>query len=1481
MIPENLTSSLSGLLDSFPLTEILIVLAILVTLYILFRVIAYIIKRKRYSKEVSSLKKDLMVWSVLSSLIRGGKTSDKAKVELTQKIQELNDDFTTGLKYLDDNRYLGQSQPWFVLLGEPVSGKTTLLNKSDVELKTAREPAGRKPTVTFRVNRSAVVLDVAGEIFFDRWVGTSSAEWTELCHLINTKHSSFPLSGVILTIPADSLLADDAKITAKKAGLIQSELSRLTNTLHMHLPCYVLVTKLDTVVGFREFFVDFDEKRSSQVFGDYGDSTKFNPDKFDAFFADLENRLTDMMLAIMMGQKPRELSSAGQNRLMYTAGMYLFISSLRQLVPNLRAYIEKIFPDQYGEGEPDLIYKGFFFTSAEDQGICLSDDFARFKNQDIDSVPLADPNPPSSHPYFIDRLLSDFIFPNRREAYFSQRAELRRHVPVAICSAVMLFLSLVYLYGAFVTAPDMQLKFRETQSYYHDLAQLMANQSLSDSPLLGTTPQGSGVLHFDEPMAHDHSFSRINFFNQVQMNLDKELSIPLVFRPASWLLFGLNDQIGLTKRYQLLNYLQTQMAFVPMIDALNYNLSQNRGAPFTLAKSKAYFLHLSLSIPGISGVDLSPDDSTSRTMLSFIDYLFPSLNENSRMKLARYYARYDFYEDFVTQSLLLDPLYLSACTSATRDLISNWTSLQNYPDTPYVDLRDDILAANELVAVYNRILKSNQINLSEMSQYDLEQLVIDFSDLSNQVDRYAKVISIDARRLLVNVGAEKKDANNKEKRKEDSSLGVFERSYHAYRGILDDDFSRLSDFIRQKLKKNDSNSSIFSNLSPESLAGIKNKVTEKLEAEYKNLNDIVVKAKSSILFKSADGSPLDDQHLGSGIDIKFNYDVLNDLLKLCKYGDASRSDNSPRNFMRRFIAIDSDYRHQLQLLENYIEHNSDNEMVAQLGVFFKKFLLAKDYVNKYKLTQQLLKYYPSVTSTLSAMTRMSNILSDTPFELSDDMFSNISIGTASDILGGFDIRPEFNPSGYLNYLKPINELVLAQSEDPKNNKMFADYVKRDPRIGSVIDMMRVYSLNFITYWSNLVDRIKLTARDYEEFHEMAATRRAYQVNSQLQNLYDLSYFIVNSVSDTVLDETGLAQKKQILEKLDLRRKTINIQFTDNCETVMNAWGELPEDAAEANRAVMYMDQEDVQNDLMYFAKVQKGQDYIPWWTNFTQLGAKLLKKDASYEAGTSLAEYQSELYRFPIISDGNPADPPLTQEDIEGMQVMLKSFGLVVDQQAGKDEEEGSKRRSKSKDRAQLQRPLRLTSNDVEMSKLVQWSTTIDGLLNSLSNKGRSLTFSIMPVDLATQMTLNEENTFSSAIPRYRYMSIEMGKTSSGLLSTSISEANTTKAFLQGNADSDPITFNFYRFSDSDEPDVSIKVDGGWPALQLYLDRQGKLDEKAGLVILPLRLEDPAVNGFSVYHIGVKFNKPLPPPDQWPSSSNWPRLTVFRDVSTY
>lgn len=136
--------------------------------------------------------------------------------------------FQEGLKLLKELNRKTYDLPWYVVLGEPASGKSSILRNSTQDMcSTFVMPqtydVEKSIPLQFCVLPTGVFLDVSGRVFFDRWMNGSGAEWARIVKLIRKKRSRFPLDGIVLTIPADALLADDETLVRKKAALISSE----------------------------------------------------------------------------------------------------------------------------------------------------------------------------------------------------------------------------------------------------------------------------------------------------------------------------------------------------------------------------------------------------------------------------------------------------------------------------------------------------------------------------------------------------------------------------------------------------------------------------------------------------------------------------------------------------------------------------------------------------------------------------------------------------------------------------------------------------------------------------------------------------------------------------------------------------------------------------------------------------------------------------------------------------------------------------------------------------------------------------------------------------------------------------------------------------------------------------------------------------------------------------------------------------------
>ena len=309
--PEWLNESIAWGQTHWLFLLITLVLSLLLFFFVVMPLIRRFRCRKQKEKETSALKKDLMVWRNLSRLVQGGEDAKKAKSELSGKLHQISQLFQGGLSLIRSNRRKLYDVPWYVLLGEPMSGKSAVLQNSELELIPSCAEESRNGEseqglpLRFWLGAKAVILDIGGRVFFDRWVDGSSAEWSHIIKLIAKRHAKKPLDGIIITLPVDALLADNETLSRQKAMLISSELSRLLYGIGMQLPCYLIVTKLDMLCGCREYFANLDAEMRSQFFG------WINPDSAGRYSGEEISSFRTQMYSVCGRARPLDVAQRG------------------------------------------------------------------------------------------------------------------------------------------------------------------------------------------------------------------------------------------------------------------------------------------------------------------------------------------------------------------------------------------------------------------------------------------------------------------------------------------------------------------------------------------------------------------------------------------------------------------------------------------------------------------------------------------------------------------------------------------------------------------------------------------------------------------------------------------------------------------------------------------------------------------------------------------------------------------------------------------------------------------------------------------------------------------------------------------------------------------------------------------------------------------------------------------------------------------
>lgn len=233
--------------------------------------------------------------------------------------------------------------PFYLVVGEPQSGKSVLLQNSDLYFPFGQERlsgVGGTRGCDWWFTDEAVILDIAGRLFTHEGGVADKLEWEAFLDQLNSFRPLCPANGVLLVIPCDALLEDSPEVCADKANKIQSALLTLTQKLQAQLPVYLVMTKGDRIFGFAESVHRLDGDDRHQMFGWSREADKveqpFALDEAKAGFARLVDRarlLREKMIA--SARLPEALPEIDR--------LYAFPDELAGLYGSLEIYLKRIF----------------------------------------------------------------------------------------------------------------------------------------------------------------------------------------------------------------------------------------------------------------------------------------------------------------------------------------------------------------------------------------------------------------------------------------------------------------------------------------------------------------------------------------------------------------------------------------------------------------------------------------------------------------------------------------------------------------------------------------------------------------------------------------------------------------------------------------------------------------------------------------------------------------------------------------------------------------------------------------------------------------------------------------------------------------------------------------------------------------------------------------------------------------------------------
>src|SRR5256714_15573904 len=238
------------------------------------------------------------------------------------------------------------SLPWYALVGEPGSGKTEAIRHCNVGFPPGLQDQLQGDGGTLNMNwwftNHAIILDTAGRLMFEEVEPGATSECKEFLTLLTRARPNWPINGMLLVIPADSLIRDTADSIERKAGKIAQQLDSIQRLLGVRFPVFIVITKADLINGFREFFDTLsDPQLQHQIMGWSNPAPldqPFSPDLVEKHLQSVATSLSKRRQGLLID--PVNTEDPNGRRVDQVDALYAFPESLLKIGPRLRRDLE-------------------------------------------------------------------------------------------------------------------------------------------------------------------------------------------------------------------------------------------------------------------------------------------------------------------------------------------------------------------------------------------------------------------------------------------------------------------------------------------------------------------------------------------------------------------------------------------------------------------------------------------------------------------------------------------------------------------------------------------------------------------------------------------------------------------------------------------------------------------------------------------------------------------------------------------------------------------------------------------------------------------------------------------------------------------------------------------------------------------------------------------------------------------------------------
>jgi type VI secretion system protein ImpL len=405
--------------------------------------VVLIVRQIRAKMKASALETEL--------LRQAAQQADSARPDRRIEVQRLQAQMKAAIEALKRTRLGSRSGqaalyalPWYVIIGPPAAGKTTALTQSGLGFisppgsgsSKVRGTAGTR-NCDWWFSPHAILLDTAGRLATSE---DDRDEWLAFLDTLRKFRSRRPLEGVVVALSVEDLLSQSELELEETAKTLRARADEVMSRLEMVLPIYVVLTKVDLLAGFVDFWGDLGKSARAQTWG-----ASFG---FEEELHDPEQAVSAELVVLERVLHARMLTRLGSEPLAEVRARILqFPLEFAGLRRPLTSFIAQLCQSNPYQESPLL--RGFYFSSGTQTGRQLDHVLANMsRGFNLPLAAGAQTKQPTPQSYFVTELFQKVIFPDQDLGLGSTSRQKRRSMRQAVQAGLVALAVLVIVIPA-------------------------------------------------------------------------------------------------------------------------------------------------------------------------------------------------------------------------------------------------------------------------------------------------------------------------------------------------------------------------------------------------------------------------------------------------------------------------------------------------------------------------------------------------------------------------------------------------------------------------------------------------------------------------------------------------------------------------------------------------------------------------------------------------------------------------------------------------------------------------------------------------------------------------------------------------------------------------------------------------------------------------------------------------------------------------